>query len=285
VTFSIAASDHGVEPPEWGIAVASKFLAVGSAVPWVRASAGAIATQALANLSYGPDGLELLVEGRSAADVITTLTERDDEKQHRQLGVVDVHGRAASYTGEECLDWAGGVTGEGYCCQGNILTGPDVVEAMASAFESAEGELTARLLAALRAGDAAGGDRRGRQSAALYVAREGGSYGGEIDRSVDLRVEDHPTPVPKLDRLFALHRLLYPRPEDLEFVPAEAAAEELRALLRRGGYEPGNGSGYDEALRDALWQYVGKENLEERWSTEARIEKGILEHLRRNFPS
>lgn len=285
MTFSIAASDHGVDPPEWGVAVASKFLAVGSAVPWVRAGAGAVATQALANLSYGPDGLELLAEGRSAEDAVKVLTDRDDGRAHRQVGIVDALGRAASYTGRECLEWAGGVTGEGYCCQGNILTGPGVVAAMASAFESTEGELAARMLAALRAGDAAGGDRRGRQSAAVYVAREGGSYGGEIDRSVDLRVEDHPAPVPELERLFSLHRLLFPRPEDLEFLPAETVAVELRALLRKAGYEPEDGSGYDRALRDALWDYVGTENLEERWSEEARIEKGILEHLRGRFSS
>jgi uncharacterized Ntn-hydrolase superfamily protein len=281
VTFSIAAFDGSIDPPEWGVAVASKFLAVGSAVPWVRAGAGAIATQALANLAYGPEGLDLLARGDSARDVVTALTEADEDRRHRQLGVVDSKGAVATYTGEECLDWAGGVTGDGFCCQGNILTGGDVLESMAEAFRSTEAELATRLLSALRAGDEVGGDRRGKQSAALYVAREGGSYGGAIDRSVDLRVEDHADPVPELERLFLLHRLLFPRPEDLDFLPAGEVAGELRSLLRAGGYEPGGGAGYDSQLRDTLWAYVGRENLEERWSDEPKIERGILDHMRR----
>ena len=280
MTFSIAAWDPTSDPPEWGVAVASKFLAVGSAVPWVRAGAGAIATQALANLSYGPDGLEMLEGGASAREVVGTLTSRDADGVHRQLGVVDATGGADTFTGSECFDWAGGRVGDGYCCQGNILTGPDVVDRMGEAFESAQGELAVRLLAALRAGDEAGGDRRGRQSSALYVAREGGGYGGGIDRSVDLRVEDHPGPVPELERLFHLHRLYFPRPEDLRFIPVDdALAEELRGALKAAGYPSGEGSGY-ESIRNALFEYIGSENLEERWTEEPTIEAGILDHLR-----
>ena len=280
MTFSIAAWDPEPTPPEWGVAVASKFLAVGSAVPWVRAGAGAVATQALANLSYGPNGLDELAKGTSAQGVVGLLTGRDEGSAHRQLGIVDASGGAATYTGSECFDWAGGVTGDGYACQGNILTGPDVVDAMASAFESSSGELAVRLLAALRAGDEAGGDRRGRQSAALYVAREGGGYGGEIDRSVDLRVEDHAEPVPELERLFKLHRLYFPRPEDLVFVDVDdALATELAVALAAAGYTPADGSGYD-SVRDALYEYIGSENLEERWTEDPTIEAGILDHIR-----
>lgn len=281
MTFSIVAFDPSCDPPEWGVAVASKFLAVGSAVPWARAGAGAVATQALANLAYGPDGLDLLSAGRSAQEVVDELTGADDGRADRQLGIVDATGAAATFTGDACLHWAGGKTGEGYCCQGNILTGPDVVDRMAEAYEAATGELAVRLLAALSAGDQAGGDSRGRQSAALYVVREDGGYLGGIDRSVDLRVEDAPEPIPELERLFGLHRLYFPRPEDLKFEDVdETLAGELRARLRDAGHDPGEGSGYDKELRDALWAYVGQENLEERWSDEPKVESEILAHLR-----
>jgi uncharacterized Ntn-hydrolase superfamily protein len=282
VTFSIAAWDATPESgPEWGVAVASKFLSVGAAVPWVQANAGAIATQALANLSYGPGGLRRLAAGEDARSVVAALTGDDGEAQHRQVGVVDARGGVETFTGAECFDWAGGVVGNGFCCQGNILTGPDVVRAMKDAFEGTGGELAVRLLAALRAGDAAGGDRRGRQSAAMYIAREGGGYGGTIDRALDLRVDDHPDPTGELSRLLELHRLYFPRPEDLEFLDVdESLAAELRNLLAGVGYEPGSGSGFDDELRSALYAYSGTENLEERWSDEAQIERGVLEYLR-----
>lgn len=283
MTFSIAAWDGDVSPPEWGVAVASKFLAVGAAVPWVRAGAGAVATQALANLAYGPDGLQLLAEGTSAADAVARLTGADEGRDDRQVGIVDASGGAATYTGSACFDWAGGVAEDGFCCQGNILTGPDVVEAMAAAFRSTTGELAVRLLAALKAGDDAGGDRRGRQSAALYVAREGGGYGGGVDRAVDLRVDDHLTPVDELARLWRLHSLLFPRPESLEFVPIDhELAGEIRYLLSQLGYDAGSGGGepYDARLKNALYEYVGTENLEERWSDDAVIEQRVLGHLR-----
>jgi uncharacterized Ntn-hydrolase superfamily protein len=282
MTFSIVAWDPECEPsPEWGVAVASKFLAVGSVVSWGRAGAGAVATQAWANLSYGPDGLSLLSSGRSAEDVVRELTDADEERAKRQLGVVDAQGRAATFTGDECFDWAGGRTGDGYCCQGNILAGAEVVDRMADAFEAADGELAVRLFAALRAGDDAGGDRRGKQSAAVMVVREGGAYGGDLDLAVDLRVDDHRDPVPELERLFGLHRLYFPRPEDLDFVAVdETLASELRDLLSGLGYEPGEGLGYDDSLRKTLFEYVGKENLDERWNEEARVEKGVLDHLR-----
>ncbi|MGH2754120.1 MAG: DUF1028 domain-containing protein [Actinomycetota bacterium] len=280
MTFSIVAWDPSSSPPEWGVAVASKFLAVGSAVPWARAGAGAVATQALANLSYGPDGLDELAKGTSAQAVVDLLTSRDADSADRQLGIVDSTGGAATFTGSRCFDWAGGRTGDGYCCQGNILVGSEVVDRMAEAFEAASGELAVRLLAALAAGDTVGGDKRGRQSAAVYVVREGGGYGGGIDRAVDLRVEDHAAPIPEVKRLFALHRLYFPRPEDLDFVPVDAQlADELRNRLAAAGYAAADGSGY-ESIRDALYAYIGSENLEERWTEEATIEAGILAHIR-----
>jgi uncharacterized Ntn-hydrolase superfamily protein len=274
MTFSIVAWDPNSESgAEWGVAVASKFLAVGAAVPWAAAPVGAVATQALANLAYGPDGLVLLRAGKRADAVVAELTGADEEREHRQLGVVDAGGGAATYTGTECYDWAGGRTGDGYTCQGNILTGPEVVDAMCEGFENASGELAVKLLAALHAGDRAGGDKRGRQSASVMVVREGGGYGGTIDRAVDLRVDDHPDPVPELKRLFDLNRLYFPRPEDLDFVPLDdALKDEISGALAAAGY-PGE-------LKEALFAYVGTENLEERWSDDDVIEKGILEHLR-----
>jgi uncharacterized Ntn-hydrolase superfamily protein len=282
VTFSIAAWDPAPESaPEWGVAVASKFLSVGAAVPWVRANVGAIATQALANLSYGPDGLRRLAAGDDARSVVADLTGHDPDAQHRQLGVVDARGGTETFTGTQCFDWAGGVVGDGFCCQGNILAGPEVVARMKGAFEAAQGELAERLLAALHAGDDAGGDRRGRQSAALYIAREGGGYGGAIDRAVDLRVDDHLDPTTELTRLFSLHRLYFPRPEDLEFLDVDQSlGAELRELLEQLGYEPGSGLGYDDELRSALFAYSGTENFEERWSDEPKIERAVLDYLR-----
>ena len=274
MTFSIVASDLEASPsPEWGVAVASKFLAVGAVVPWARAGVGAVATQALANIAYGPDGLHLLHRKKSADDVVDALTQRDDLRKQRQLGVVDAEGRAATFTGEECFDWAGGLAGANFCCQGNILTGPDVVDEMASAFERAEGDLATRLLAALAAGDRAGGDRRGRQSAALLVVRDGGGYGGGTDKTVELRVDDHADPVAEMERLLDLHRLYFPRPDELDFVPVDVTLKaELEQLLTRLGYEG--------EFRDALFAYVGTENLEERWRDETEIERGVLAHLR-----
>lgn len=281
MTFSIAAWDPSANPsPEWGVAVASKFLACAAVVPWARAGAGAIATQALANVAYGPAGLERLARGEDAASVVAALTEADELRDDRQVGIVDARGRAAHFTGARCLDWAGGIGGDGYCCQGNILTGPDVLQAMARAFESTEGELAVRLLAALKAGDAAGGDRRGRQAAGILVVRDGGGYGGGTDKTVDLRVDDHPGPTDELLRIFDIHRLLFPRPEDLDYVDVDGAlAERLRAALTGLGYDAGSGAGYDGALKRALLEFVGTENLEERWSDEDKVDRGVLAHL------
>jgi uncharacterized Ntn-hydrolase superfamily protein len=283
MTYSIVACDlKSTYAPEWGVAVASKFLAVGGVVPWAGAGVGGVATQALANLTYIPEGRKLLSRGADAAAVVRSLTEGDAGRDHRQLGVVDASGNAATFTGAECMAWAGGRTGDGYCCQGNILVGPEVVNRAAEAFEAANGELAVRLLIALEAGDAAGGDSRGRQSAALIVAREGGGYLSTSDRAVDLRVDDHADPVGELRRLLQLHQLYFPRPESLEFIDIDPfLAEELGALLRAVGQDPGPlETAYDKHLKDALFNFVGIENLEERWSDEAKVELAVLEHLR-----
>jgi uncharacterized Ntn-hydrolase superfamily protein len=205
MTFSIVA--RSADGESWGVAVASKFLAVGSAVPAAVAGVGAIATQADANVAYKGIGLAHLDEGATASVAVQRLIEEDEKRDHRQVGIVDVDGGAASHTGQACLDWAGSLIGDGYAIQGNLLTGVEVVEAMEASWHDVSDPgvtLAHRLMAALRAGDAAGGDRRGRQSAAILVVREGAGYGGLDDIEVDLRVDDHEDPIGELDRLLEL---------------------------------------------------------------------------------
>jgi len=209
-TFSIAAFDP--KTGELGVAVQSKFLAVGAVVPWAKAGVGAVATQARANTTYGPEGLRRLSAGDEPAKVLAKLLAADKGRDHRQVGLVDARGRTATHTGKKCLPWAGGKTGRNYCVQGNILAGPRVVDAMARGFEGAAGDLGERMLAALAAGQKAGGDRRGRQSAAILVVRKGAGYGGFNDRYRDLRVDDHPEPIRELLRIYRLHQRIFPPP-------------------------------------------------------------------------
>ncbi len=273
-TFSIAATD-GVD---WGVAVASKFLAVGGAVPAAAAQVGAVATQAMANTSYKSRGLELLGQGRSASEVVELLTTSDPNREHRQLGVVDRDGAAASFTGSACFEWAGGRTGPGYACQGNILAGANVVDAMVSSFESIQGSLSHRLLAALAAGDGAGGDRRGRQSAAILVARSGAGYGGFDDRMIDLRVDDHSNPVPELARLVDLWRLYFEPPNPADLIPAdEATLERVRLALERRGRIAGRVD--QEAIFLALEAWAGMANLEERCGRRDLVDPLLLAAL------
>ncbi len=210
-TFSIVAFDP--ETDELGVAVQSKFFSVGSVVPWAKAGVGAVATQSWANIAYGPDGLALLAKGNSPEEVVKALTGDDPQRNFRQLGIVDAKGRAASFTGRQCMKWAGHITGKHYAVQGNILAGEAVAKDMAAAFEKArkqpKTELADWLMAALEAGQAAGGDKRGRQSAALLVVRDKGSYGGANDRYIDLRVADHKTPIQELGRLLKLHKSFF----------------------------------------------------------------------------
>ena len=273
-TYSLVACD--LETREWGIAVQSKFLAVGAVVPWADPEVGAVATQALANVAYGPRGLELLREGLSADDVVTRLTEEDAGRADRQLGVVDGTGRAASYTGSSCLHWAGGRTGEGYAAQGNILVSEETVTALAETFEETAGNpLADRLLSALAAAQAAGGDSRGQQSASLLVVKRDGGYGGTSDVMVDLRVDDHPTPIEELARLYEMHDLLFGKTPDEEWLPVDdELASELRERLARLGYDDGD-------LEAAFNAWVGTENLEDRVKGLERIDPVVLAELRK----
>jgi uncharacterized Ntn-hydrolase superfamily protein len=268
MTFSIVGRDGDA----YGVAVASKFLAVGAAVPAARVGAGALATQAHANLSYKADGLHLLHRGQTPDQVVEQLTGADDGRVRRQLGVVGPSG-AATYTGSECMDWAGGRAGDDYAVQGNILVGEAVVAAMEQAWTSGTGlPLAQRLLAALRAGDDAGGDRRGRQSAALLVVRPGAGYGGD-DTEVDLRVEDHHDPVTELFRLHELHGLYFGQPAEEDLLPLEGAvADEVRGLLARLGHT-------DDDLDAALDAWAGSANFEERLRP-GRIDRLVLDQLR-----
>lgn len=269
MTFSIVA--RSTDGTAHGVAVASKFLAVGAAVPAAEADVGAVATQSYANLAYRPQGLTLLRTGVPADGVVAGLTAADEGRAQRQLGVVGATGPGATYTGEGCHDWAGGVAGDRYAIQGNILTGPEVVADMESAWlGSDEGDrLAVRLLAALRAGDAAGGDRRGRQSAALLVVARGQGYGGTSDVVVDLRVDDHPDPVTELGRLLDVHELLFGQPDPAALLDLTGPlADEVRERLAALGHPD-------------LASWAGVENLEERLVPD-RIDPLVLERLRQS---
>jgi uncharacterized Ntn-hydrolase superfamily protein len=271
-TYSIAACD--LDAGQWGVATQSKFLAVGSVVPWAEPGAGAVATQAYANPRYGPDGLSLLREGATAEETVHALTAADDGRAHRQVGVVDAHGGSASFTGEECFEWAGGLTGPGFAAQGNILVGAETVAAIATTFTATAGRpLADRLIECLAAAQAAGGDRRGQQSAALLVVERDGGYASMSDVLVDLRVDDHEQPVPELARLYGLHDLLFGKTPRDDWVAVDA---ELRAeLAERLGH-----LGYDGDLNRALDAWAGTENLEERVDGVERVDPVVLRELR-----
>ena len=272
-TYSIVACD--LDAGQWGVATQSKFLAVGSVVPWAAPGSGAIATQAYANPRYGPDGLKLLAEGLSAQDVVENLTSADPDRDHRQLGVVDASGGSATYTGSECMDWAGGLAGPGFAAQGNILVGEETVGALATTFAATDGQpLAERLLECLAAAQSAGGDRRGQQSAALFVVERDGGYAGLSDTLVDLRVDDHQQPVAELARLYGLHDLLFGKTPREKWVDVDDALRaELQERLAR--------LGYDGELERAFGAWSGTENLEERVDGVERIDPVVLAELRR----
>ena len=280
-TFSIVAYER--ETQTWGIAVQSKFLSVGAVVPVAEAGAGALATQALANTRYGPDGLSLLRRGRRAADVVRELTEADPGRDERQLGIVDSKGEAAAFTGRKCMDWAGHEVGDGFTCQGNILFGPAVVRAMARAYESTGGDILDRLLAALSAGQREGGDRRGMQSAVLVAVRAQGGYGGGNDRWVDVRVDDHPTPIEELKRIFHLYDMTMLNREDpatLVRITGDVA-RGLQHDLGILGYYTGRFTGtWDAASEAAFHRFIGEHNFENRERDEGQVWPSIVEYLR-----
>lgn len=286
MTFSIAAYDPDADA--FGIAVASKFLAVGAMVCWARGGVGAVATQALAKIGYGPDGLALLAEGKTAFETLDSLLAADPQREQRQVGIVDRHGNAAAHTGADCFDWAGHRTGEGFTCQGNILVSAATVDALAETFVASKGELADRLMAALLAGEAAGGDKRGKQGAALLVVSPGGGYGGDTDRYLDLRVDDDPEPVTRLKSLVDMHHLFFgsSKVEDLLSID-ETTARLLQAILRAGGYGTREPDGvWDDESKRAFWALVGNENLEERWQLDSnpdQIDRVALDYLRGRF--
>jgi uncharacterized Ntn-hydrolase superfamily protein len=284
-TFSIVAFDP--KRREWGVAVQSKFLAAAAVVSFARVEAGAVATQSYANMAYGPDGLELMAQGLSAAGTIERLTTPDENRALRQVGMVDKQGNAAAFTGEDCYEWAGHVVGDGFTCQGNILI-PGTVEAMAERFTAVRGgagELADWLVEALAAGQAAGGDKRGRQAAGVLVVRQGGGYGGNNDRYLDLRVDDDPQPIQKLKSLVEMHHLYFGAVDPADVIPLAGLAAELQALLQKTGHYSGPQNGaFDEATRKALRALVGMENLEERWNGEGDvIDRQVITYLRNRF--
>ena len=278
MTFSIVACD--LDEPAWGIAVASKFPAVGAVVPYARAGAGAVATQAYAETSFGPRGLDLMQSGLSARKALDRLLENDPDREQRQVGLVDPAGGSASFTGSGCFDWAGGVAGEDYAIQGNILSSARVVPAMEKAFLKAQGSLPQRLFAALSAGDRAGGDRRGRQSAAIYVAKPNGGYGGHLDRWIDYRVDDHEDPILRLGELVEMHDLYFGKsPESERMLIKGKALGQLTEILTRHGYLR-----KAKDFKDAFNEFIGNENFEERADPKAQwIDKPVLKYLVKKF--
>ena len=279
MTFSIVGADLRVG--DWGVAVASKFPAVGHIVPWAQAGVGAVATQAWANTSYAYEGLALMGNGISARQTLDRLISGDPGREDRQLGLVDGRGRAATFTGTKCADWAGGVSGDGFACQGNILVGEQVIASMADAFGRADGDLVDRLLSALIAGDVVGGDRRGRQSAALLVVRADGGYEGRNDRYVDVRVDDHPQAVSELARVFSVidHELLV-RDDPLVPADAELVAEIQRRLQHRGDYTGHDTGVLDLPTRRALAKFAGEFNLEARLRDDDQVSETLVRDLR-----
>ncbi len=304
-TFSIVAFDPKTK--ELGVAVESKFLSVGAVVPWAQAGVGAIATQSWANTSYGPRGLRMLKRGLTPKQVGARLIATDKNAHQRQFGIVDAKGRAFTFTGSSCFDWAGGRTlspkkvvlckdqktgesvrgliGKNFAAQGNILAGAAVVDALANTFLKTPGSLAERLVAALDAGQAAGGDRRGQESAALLVVREKGGYAGFNDRYIDLRVDDHPHPIDELKRLLDLHHLYLGKTNPADILAIDAnIARELQTLMQRLKYYDGAIDGaWNESTQRAFREFAGVENLEDRLLDGARIDRVVLNFLRERF--
>jgi uncharacterized Ntn-hydrolase superfamily protein len=278
MTFSIVACD--LKEKAWGIAVASKFPAVGAVVPWAQAEAGAVATQSFANTSFGPLGLQMMAAGISADETLAKLLMDDSDRELRQVGLVDGKGHAATFTGNGCFPWAGGVAGKGYAIQGNILASAKVVPAVEKKFLATKGDLPSRLYAALLAGDRAGGDKRGRQSAAIYVVKPNGGYGGFNDRWIDYRVDDHKNPLVRLGELIQMHELYFGKsPESERVLLKGKSLEQVTMILKREGYLKKN-----VAFQEAYNAFIGNENFEERSDPYAKwIDRPVLKYLVKKF--
>ncbi|ESU34168.1 major pilin protein fimA [Bacillus sp. 17376] len=278
MTFSIVGYDP--QEKEWGIAVQSKFLGVGAVVPFAKAGVGAVATQSYANTAYGPQALELMAQGISAEEVMELITKDDPDKEMRQVGLIDAEGKPATFTGTYCYDWAGGVTGKHFAAQGNILVDENTVKAMAETFESTEGSLAHRLLQALNAGQKAGGDSRGQQSAALLVVKEKGGYGGYNDRYIDLRVDDHSEPIAELIRIYGLQQLYFAKskPENIVAIEGEVKDTVVQHLKRLEYLKADPSDG--EEFHKALTSYIHTENFEEREQEKGKIDLEVLEFMK-----
>lgn len=278
-TFSIVGADP--KTGEVGVAVQSKFLAVGAVVPWAKANVGAVATQSWANTKFGPEGLELLEQGLSPDEVIAKLVADDPGRNLRQVAVINAAGEASAFTGEECFDWAGHKIGKHHSAQGNILVSEETVTAMSRSFEQSTDPLAERLIKALAAAQHAGGDSRGKQSAAVYVLQEGAGYGGYNDVKVDLRVDDHPEPIEELLRLYELHKIFGESTDEQFDIEGDLFGEIKGHLLRHGLLESADHAGYNDTVKEALKTFTLRENFDDRWTEERLIDEVVLEHLRK----
>jgi len=282
-TYSIVGCDPVAG--EVGVAVESKFLAVGRCVPWGKGGVGAVATQSWANVSYGNKGIALMEDGLHPEEVIAELTREDEGRDVRQVGVVDIKGRSATYTGKDCLDWAGGIAGENFAAQGNILTGANVVDAMVETFLKTTGDLAARLMESLAAGRDAGGDSRGMQSAAMYIVKVGGGYSGYCDRLVDIRVDDHKDPIEELRRLLEMYRFFFGHKKEgnLSKIEGEVKTFILKVLMENGYYKGDITDEWSQAMQDAFIQLSLTENYDERLAPFGMVDNDVYEFMKKTF--
>jgi uncharacterized Ntn-hydrolase superfamily protein len=279
-TFSVVARDPS--NGDFGIIVQSKFPAVGSVVPWAKAEVGAIATQAWANVSYGPRGLDLLMSGKTASETLRILLKDDSGAEHRQVSIVDQKGHVATHTGKECMNWAGHYNGEGFACQGNILAGEDVISNMTTAYERTKGDLIDKLFAALNAGQAAGGDRRGMQSAAILVVRKEGGYEGGNDRYVDVRVDEHPSPIKELERIFKIYDMTLLSREDpinLRRIEGNLSKGIQRALVSLGYLDTISTDAFPDKAKSALAEWTNTNNFENKARDDGTIWQSVVDYL------
>ena len=284
MTFSIVAYDP--KNNEWGIAVQSKFVAVGAIVPFAKANIGAIATQAYCNTSFGPKGLALLEKGFTAQETIDDLIKNDHLKEQRQLGVVDSSGNAASFTGKECYDWAGSIVGKNFACQGNILASEEVVKNMANAYEKTKGDLVERLFAALESAQEAGGDKRGQEAAAILIVKEKGAYDGGTDRYIDIRVDEHPSPIQELRKVFNVYNLCLLKrddPEDILKIEGDVLKTIQNLLIKQGFYKGKKVETYNEEIKNALTKWLHTNNFEIKERDDNFIVGAVYRYMIENY--
>lgn len=282
-TYSIVGCDP--DQGEVGVAVQSKFLAVGCAVPWGKGGVGAVATQAWANLSYGNKGIELMEKGMHPKDIIKEITDADEGRDVRQVGIVDIKGRSATFTGKDAADWAGGIAGENFAAQGNILAGPGVVDALAKTFNKTKGDLASKLMDSLEAAQAAGGDRRGMQSSALYIVKVGAGYLGHSDRLLDIRVDDHQDPITELRRILNLSRFYFGRTKEGNVSKIEGELKDylLNIITKKGFYNGEMSKEWTEAMHNAFQTFSLTENFDERLCPMGLIDNEVLDFMKGKY--